>query len=133
MSRKDVEVAKALFSAFRDRDHDAAERSMHPEIEIHPALVGGPEGVVYRGLQGARQFWADMAAAWAEFSIDAEEFRDLGDEVLVLGRAIARGRKCGVAVETRTGWVAWRQEGRVDHFRSFAKRSDALAAVGLSE
>jgi hypothetical protein len=65
--------------AFAERDQGAAAAVLHPEVEIHPAIVGGPEGIVYRGLDGNKQFWADIDAAWSEFRIEAEEFRDLGE------------------------------------------------------
>jgi ketosteroid isomerase-like protein len=127
---QNVQAVNDLFTAFAARDHDAAARCMHADVEIRPALVGGPEGVVYRGLDGSKQWWADIDAAWAEFRIEADEFHDLGDHVLVLGRAIARGRESGVALETRTGWVARMRDGRIGEFRSFATRRDALEAVG---
>ena len=93
MSQENVEIAQSFFAAFADRDQGAAAKVLHPEVEIRPAVVGGPEGIVYRGLDGNNQFWADVDAAWSEFRIEAEEVRDLGDKVLVLGRAFARARE----------------------------------------
>jgi SnoaL-like domain len=103
MSQENVEIVKFLVAAFADRDLDAAARVLHPEVEIHPAIVGGPEGVVYRGLNGNRQFWTDVDAALSEFRIDPEEFRDLGDRILVLGRAYARAEGSGIAPSRRQG------------------------------
>src|SRR5215217_7486785 len=99
MSRENVEVVKALFAAFADRDLVAATSVLDYEVEIRPGLVGGLEGTVYRGLSGNEQFWADIDATWLEFRIEPHEFRDLGGRVLVLGRAFARGRGSGVALD----------------------------------
>ena len=79
MSQEDLDAVKTLFVAFAGRDLDAVARVLDPKVEIRPAIVGGPERVVYRGLSGNSDFWADIDAAWAEFRTEPEEFRDLGD------------------------------------------------------
>ena len=133
MSQESVRVVRALFAAFADRDLDAADAVFHPEVEIRPAIVGGPEGVVYRGLSGNRQFWADIDAAWTEFRIEPEEFRDLGEQVLVLGRAMARAPGSGIVLDEPAAWIAVVCAGQIVRFRSFTDRRDALEAAGLSE
>ena len=133
MSQENVEIAKSFFAAFADRDQGAAAEVLHPEVEIRPAIVGGPEGVVYRGLDGNIQFWADVDAAWSEFRIEAEEIRDLGDKVLVLGRAFARAERSGIALDEPAGWLAVIHEGQIVRFRSFSNQLEALKAAGLSE
>jgi hypothetical protein len=90
--RRTVEIVKSLFAAFADKDFEAAAEVLEPSLEIRPGIVGGPEGVVYHGPDGMRQFWTDVDAAWAEFQITTEEFREIDQDVLVLGRAFARGR-----------------------------------------
>jgi hypothetical protein len=67
MSQEEVGVVRALFAAFADRDTESAATLLHPEVEIRPAIVGGPEGVVYRGVSGNTRFWADIDSAWTEF------------------------------------------------------------------
>jgi ketosteroid isomerase-like protein len=133
VSAEDIAVVRALFTAFRERDDGAAAACVHQDLEIRPALVGGPEGVVYRGRDGQRQFWADIDAAWSEFRIEPDEFRDLGGEVLVLGRAFARGRGSGIRLDQAAAWVAGMRDGQVHRFRSFTTQEQALEAVGLRE
>lgn len=133
MSQENVDLVKSLFSAFADRDLDAAARVLHPEVEIRPAIVGGPEGVVYRGLAGNAQFWTDIDAAWTDFRLDPQEFRDLGGQVVVLGRASAHGPGSGIALDEPVAWIAVVREGRIIRFRSFSSQREALEAVGLSE
>jgi ketosteroid isomerase-like protein len=133
MSKENVEIVKSLFAAFAERDQAAAETVLDPEVEIRPAIVGGPEGVVYHGLRGNRRFWHDVDAAWKEFRIEVEEFRDLGEQVLVLGRAFARGEGSGIALNEPVAWLAAVREGRIVEFRSFSNQREALEAVGLSD
>jgi ketosteroid isomerase-like protein len=131
MSGEDVAVVRALFEAFADRDHDAGAGCVHEDVEIRPALVGGPEGNVYRGRDGQRQFWEDIDAAWAEFRIEPDEFRDLDGQVLVLGRAFARGRGSDISLDQAAAWLAEMHDGQVLRFRSFTTQDQALEAAGL--
>jgi len=133
MSQENVEVVKSLFAAFAERDFDTAAIVMHPQVEIRPAIVGGPERTVYRGLDGNRQFWDDIDAAWSEFVIEVEEFRDLGEQVLALGRATAHAPGSDITLDQAGGWVADLRDGRISRFRSFSTRQEALEAAGLSE
>ena len=133
MSEENVEIARSFLAAFADRDQGAAAAVLHPEVEIRPAIVGGPEGIVYRGLDGNKRFWADIDAAWSEFRIEAEEFRDLGEQVLVLGRAFARAEASGIALDEPAAWLAVMREGQIVRFRSFSNQREALEAAGLED
>jgi ketosteroid isomerase-like protein len=133
MSEENVEVVKSFFAAFARRDLDATAGLLHPDAEIRPAIVGGPEGTVYRGLNGNRQFWADIDAAWATFRIEPQEFRDLGERILVLGRAIALAPGSGIALDQASAWIAEVREGKIARFRSFTSQQEALEAAGLEE
>jgi ketosteroid isomerase-like protein len=133
MSEENVEAVKTLFAAFADRDFEAAAKVLDPSVEIRPAIVGGPEGVVYHGPDGMRQFWADVDAAWAEFRITTEEFQELDGEILVLGRAFARGRGSGITLDAPAAWMAGLRDRRIVDFRSFSSPQEALEAAGLRE
>jgi ketosteroid isomerase-like protein len=133
MSEENVEAVKALFAAFADRDFEAAAKVLDPSLEIRPGIVGRPEGVVYHGPDGMRQFWADVDAAWAEFRITTEEFQELDGQILVLGRAFARGRGSGITLDAPAAWMAALRNRRIVDFRSFSSQHEALAAAGLRE
>ena len=133
MSQENVDIVRSLFAAFAERNLGAAAGSLDPEIEIRPAVVGGPEGTIYRGLSGNEQFWADIDSAWAEFRPEPEEFRDLGDRVLVLGRVLARASGSGIELDQPGAWLAVVSRGKIVRFQSFTATRDALEAAGLSE
>src|SRR5919108_5278662 len=69
----------------------------------------------------------------AESPRDPEEFRDLGNQVVVLGTAFARGRQSGVAVEQQGAWSAEVRDGQSVRFRSFSDQREALEAAGMQE
>jgi ketosteroid isomerase-like protein len=132
MSQENVNAVNVLFAAFANRDLVAADSVLDSEVEIHPGLVGGLEGTVYCGLSGNEQFWTDIDAVWTEFRIQADEFRDLGDRVLILGRAFARGRS-GIALDQPAAWIAELRRGKIFKVQSFLNQGEALEAAGLSE
>jgi ketosteroid isomerase-like protein len=71
---------------------------------------------------------------WEKFRIEAEEFIDAGDRVVVVGRLVAKGRGSGVEAESPTAQVFTVREGRVVRWEfGYADRADALKAVGLAE
>ena len=94
--------------------------------------MAGCEGRIYRGMDGYRQFLADIDATFEKFRVEPNEFRDLGDRVLVFGRASGRGRASGIEVDAAASYVVDVRDGKVCRFRTFVGR-EALEVVGLSE
>jgi ketosteroid isomerase-like protein len=85
------------------------------------------------GTSGRQAYFEEIRSTWQELRIDVDEFRDLGDPVLVLGRIKGRGISSGIEVDTPLaivfdlrGGKAWRSRGFFDHH-------EALKAVGLVE
>jgi len=75
----------------------------------------------------------DVLNTWEELRLLPEEFRDLGDRVLMLGRMAGRGLGSGVPVDAPIGMVFECRGGKISRIRSFLDRGEALRAVGLSE
>ena len=85
--RDKVDVAKRVIDAYNRRDVDGLFAELAtPDFEWYPGIVRALDGSGYRGREGAERFVLDTNENWAELQIIAEEFRDLGDRVLVLGR-----------------------------------------------
>ena len=103
---------------------------MEPGAELYP-LRAQLEGKAYRGVQGVRQMLADFDQDWEFVRMDAEELREAGDQVVLLGRLRARGRASGVDLDVPLGFV-WRlRDGKVVYARSFSEQADALRDAGL--
>ncbi len=69
-----------------------------------------------------------IGETWEEFELLPEDFHDLGDRVVVLGRWRARGKGSGAQYETTLGWLFELREGRIALLRSYREPADALAA-----
>jgi len=86
-SGENVELVRGVFAAFAARDFDAITPMLDPELEIRPAIAGSPEGVVYHGPEGMREFWTQVDAVW-----DARRATDPVRELHAPGGG-ARGRR----------------------------------------
>jgi ketosteroid isomerase-like protein len=128
----DIEVVKAMFAAFAARDLEAVLALAHPEIEF-TAVTGAHAGRTepYRGHDGMRQYFRDVATVWEELHLTPREFRESGDLVLVTGKVSARSRSRTVAGST--GWI-WRvRDGKVVFGRVYASAADATEALESGE
>jgi ketosteroid isomerase-like protein len=63
----------------------------------------------------------------------AEECRDLGDRVLVLGRLKGRGKGSGAPVDQPSTTIVDFRGDRIWRVRAYFDRADGLRAAGLSD
>ncbi len=128
MSQENVEIVKRAWKAHARRDNASAFQSYDPEVEIYGGLDGS---VVYRGLDGVREFFRDWVSDFDDFRSDVEEWIDAGDSVIAAVRVSGRGKKSGIAVDSRD-WHAWTlRDGKMWRLRIYAERREALEAVRL--
>ncbi len=130
---QNVEVAKRVIDAMNRRDLDAYDELAAPDFEWFPAMPGTVEGGSYRGREEVETYLADYDKVWETFVVVPEEYRDLGDRVVVLGRLQARGRGSGVQVNSAAGLVFQLQGGKISRVRGYLDHGEALRAAGLSE
>jgi ketosteroid isomerase-like protein len=124
----DIEVVRATFAAFAARDLEAVLALSDPDIEF-TAVTGEHAGRAepYRGHEGMRQYFRDLASVWEELHLTPREFRAEGDRILVTGKVSARSRSR--TVTGSTGWI-WRvRDGRVVYVRVYASAADAIEAL----
>jgi ketosteroid isomerase-like protein len=124
----DIDVVKAVFAAFAARDLEGVLALSAPDIEF-TAVTGEHAGHTnpYRGHDGMRQYFRDVAAVWDELRLTPREFRAAGDLVLVTGKVSARSR--ARTITGSTGWI-WRvRDGQVVYGKVFASAADAIAAL----
>lgn len=94
-----------LSDAYNERDADAWLAVWNSDAEWHPFLTAREEGDPgYHGHNGIRAWFEDVDEILEESRVDIDQFRPVGDRLLVLGRMTAR-RRGGDAVERNVGWV----------------------------
>jgi ketosteroid isomerase-like protein len=122
-----MDVIKAVYEAFSERDVEGVVACVDRDVEFS-AVTGDHAGRTepYRGHDGIRQYFRDVAEVWDELRIVPSDYRQDGDRILVTGRVTARSPSRIVAGST--GWI-WRlREGLVVYARVYPSAADAMAA-----
>ena len=135
MSQENVEAAERAVDAFNRRNLEANLAELDPDVIQHlslPAMFGG-ESAVYRGHEGVREWWRDLGEAFAEFTIELSEIRDLGERIVAIGELRGRGKESGAVVESPIGYVAEFKNGKVIRLDDYFDPEEALEAAGLSK
>ena len=101
---------QALLEQLRDsynaRDPDAWVAVWNTDAEWHPFLTAREEGGLgYHGHNGMRAWFEDVDEMFDRSEVDLDQYRQVGDRLLVLGRMRAKRRGAAEAAESEVGWV----------------------------
>jgi ketosteroid isomerase-like protein len=129
MSEDNLQIARNAIAAFNRRDVPALVEMTTEDFEW-VTWTGTVEPTVYHGAEGLAGYFRD-ADVWEVLNLEAREFRDLGDRVLVVGTFNARGGGSGVEVEAPYYSAFFMSGGKLARVLSFQTEEEALAAVGL--
>jgi ketosteroid isomerase-like protein len=128
-----LDLVRSIFAAWERNDFSATEWA-DPDIEY--VGVGGPSPGSWSGLAGLVETWRDFLSTWKDFRIQAEEYREIdGERVLVLVRNSGRGKTSGIELgqmRTQVAYVFHVRDGRVTRFVTYWDRERALADLGLT-
>jgi ketosteroid isomerase-like protein len=89
---EDLDVVRAIYTAFADRDVEAVLERVHPDCVLYAegtATLAGRQGP-YRGPEGVRTYFADASAGWDELDLHPDDFRSIPGFVVAFGHATAR-------------------------------------------
>jgi ketosteroid isomerase-like protein len=125
------DVIRRLYAAFSARDVDAVLALSHPDVEFYPQGTSERTGreEPYRGAEGLRQYFADVASQWEELRVEPGQLRIAGDGVVAFGTAIGRGG--GEEVRQPVIWVWKLRDGRVVSGRVVKTAAQAYKAAGM--
>jgi uncharacterized protein len=70
---------------------------------------------------------------WENYRIEAEEYIDAGDRIVVVGRARGTARGSGMELDQSVCFVWTARNGKLASLESVRDRAGALEAVGLRE
>jgi ketosteroid isomerase-like protein len=134
MPQDKVDVAKRTVDAYNRRDFDGMfAELLTPDFEWWPAVPGAYEGGCYQGREDLERFAAAIGEVWEEIQAIADEFRDLGDRVLVLGRQVGRGKGSGAQVDAPLAAIFDFRGDRIRRGRGYVDRAEGLRVAGVSE
>jgi ketosteroid isomerase-like protein len=134
MSQENVEVVRSIFAAWERGDYSSAEWA-HPEISF--VVVDGPTPGSWTGVAAMAQAWREALSAFEELRAEADEYRALDDErVLVLMHLSGRGKTSGLEVgdiQMNGANLFHVRDGKVTRLVLYWDREHALPDAGLSE
>ena len=95
---------------------------MTPMVAAVPKIAGSPEQII-------RSYFEDVARKFYVWIIYADEIKDHGDSVLVLGGIRTVERETRDDRETAVGWIFKVRDDKVEAVRAFSSYADAIAAA----
>ncbi len=90
MDSANVQLARVVMDAFNTRALDVYDRNVSDDFEWVTPTASSAEPRTYRGRAGIREFF-EYVSNWRTVEARVEEWRDLGDEVLLVGEVFWRG------------------------------------------
>ena len=124
---------RSIYAAWERGDFGRAEWA-HPDIKY--VFADGPAPGTWTGLAGMAEVWRDWLSAWEDMNVEAQEYRELDDErVLVLSRYSGRGKTSGLELGqmgTKGATLFHIRDGKVTRFVGYWDRERALADLGLA-
>jgi ketosteroid isomerase-like protein len=131
--RTNVEALRGLYREWAKGNLWALRDIAAPEIEWEwspglASLSGGPR--VYRGLDEIAAATLEWLESWGAYWMTAEEFVEVGDEVVVPMQAHARAAETDSVIEQPLVAVWSMRDGRAVRVRYYEDRDEAFGAAG---
>jgi ketosteroid isomerase-like protein len=130
MSRENLEALHGVYAELAKGNLSAGGELFAPDISYEPISLVGREVV---GHDDAEDVMREFVAQWEDFRIEAQEFEDLGDTILVTEHQRGTGRASGIDID-QINYSAWTySDGLVTRVRWRMNREDALPAPESGE
>ena len=130
---QNLDLVRSIFAKWERGDFSSAAWA-HPEIEY--VIADGPSPGRWTGLGGMAEGFRDWLGAWDDWRVEADEYRELDDErVLVLRCLSGRGKTGGLELgqmRTQGAHVFPIRGGKVTRFVAYFDRERAFADLGLA-
>ncbi len=133
MSQENVEVVREAWKVYREQGIEGYVEYYAADwvSEDFPEL---PDSATYRGRKGGLHRYRHFADAWGEFVIEAVEFIDAGDGVVVaVAEMSGSGPGSGTPMDAPAAFVYEMRDAKIVRDRAFTSKTQALQAAGLSE
>jgi ketosteroid isomerase-like protein len=127
MSQDKLEIARRAFDEMGGEEFGAWD----PDVEIINA-EGWVIETTYRGHEGLRRWWEDLAEAFGDFRIVLEEVMNVDEErVLTTQRFVAHFRTTEIAFDGPWASILWIRDEKVVRAHGHLSKRRALRAAGL--
>jgi ketosteroid isomerase-like protein len=111
MSRENVEALERVYASWR-QGRFATSEIFDPDVEVTWSREGLDTIGTTKGLEGLSTRLRRLFEALEDVRFEAEQYVDLGDQVLVVVVFRARGRSTGIEVAERYGHLWTMSRGK---------------------
>jgi ketosteroid isomerase-like protein len=132
MLQENVEVVRRIFDGWATGDLSAGAEAFDRHV-VFIISRDFPAWGVQSGVEEMREYMRDFLAQWEEATFHAQEFRSVGDTIVVDVVQRARGKASGVEGELRFFAMFKFRGRRIVRYEIVMHEHEALEAVGLSE
>jgi ketosteroid isomerase-like protein len=115
---RDEALVRRTFDLFNARDAEGIVELMAPEGELYPYAIDARRHDGYRGHDGVRAYIADVGKMFAEFRVDIDTVRDVGDGVVLAEGRIGGRTVDGIPVDMAAAWLWTVSEGRLTRMQA---------------
>jgi ketosteroid isomerase-like protein len=131
---ENLDLVRSIYAAWERGDWSSAEWA-HSQIEF--SVPDAPDAFRSTGAARMGELWRKYLSAWEGYCIEADEFRELDSEcVLVLSRYSGSGKASGLELaqmSPRAAQVFYLRAGKVRRLVGYNDRENALADLGLRD
>jgi ketosteroid isomerase-like protein len=125
-----LEIARRSFEEMRNRRYEGSV--WDPEVEVINA-EGWVIQTTYRGHEGLRRWWADLAEAFGDFDIELDDVMEIdGERVLTTQRFVGHFRTTDIPFDGAWASILWIRDGRVVRAQGFLSKRRAMRAAGIA-
>ena len=132
MSQENVEIVRRIYEESAHGRFTTCLHLFHPEVEYTrsgDAAVGLTGH--WRGIEPMLRAAYEWVQTFDLLRVEAEEFIEAGDSVVVFTRQRGRAKGSGVPIDGEFTDVLTLRDGLVVRFAQYRDRAAALASVGL--
>ena len=131
MSEENVEIVRAVHDGWARGDFRVAQELFAPDFSWDQPAEAVESGS-RRGPE-VRDALRNLFDVYDDYRVEASEFIDGGDEVVVVARSKGTAKASRMELDQLFAFVWTVQGGRLARLRVFTDREQALEAAGLSE
>jgi ketosteroid isomerase-like protein len=132
MSEENVALVSEAFAAFNRRDEQALLALCHADIDWIP-MRASLEGKTYHGHAGVKEALGDVGTEFEELRNDPRHWTDLGEQVVISGRIVAKERLGGLRIDIPGAWLCEVRDGLVSRLQAFPDVESAVEAAKARE
>ena len=134
MSQENVELVRRGINAINRGGLPAAldllDRICDPEAEMRAVGRLPDMGRVLRGPEAIKSYFTELYETF-DWQIEADEFIDAGEAVIVVARQTGRGRESGAEITDPIVLVYGIRDGKMTSLDAYRTKGEALEAAGL--